>query len=134
MARERPCSTSVTRGRLARAQAFLGAAALVWELVEGDEEETDELAAALVTMWVHAGIAASDVICCVRLGRHHVGDDHRQATALLRSADKGAENHLRRLLDLKTPAGYGHRLVARDDRVRARRAAESLVARAEELG
>jgi hypothetical protein len=33
-----------------------------------------------------AGIAASDAICCVRLGRYHRGDDHRGATELLQTA------------------------------------------------
>lgn len=133
MAREQPCDTAIARGRLARARAFLEAAVLVSGLTNGEEGVEDELAAALVTLWVHAGIAASDVVCCVRLGRHHLGDNHRHAVRLLRSADQGSEKHLRRLLDLKTPAGYGHRLVSRDDRLRARRAAEALMARAEEL-
>lgn len=92
-----------------------------------------ELAAALVTVWVHAGIAAADVICCVRLGRHHSGEDHQAAVKLLRAADKGQETSLERLLDLKAPAGYGHRLVRAKDRRRARRAAEVLVQRAEEI-
>ena len=33
-----------------------------------------------------ADIAASDAICCVRLGRYHRGEDHRRATELLQAA------------------------------------------------
>lgn len=133
MARERPCDAAIMRGRLARARSFLEAAELVAELVDGDDDAQLELAAALVTLWVHAGIAAADVICCIRLGRHHLGDAHQSAVALLRSADTDQAPALDRLLQLKAPAGYGHRLVSARDRLRARRAAEGLVQRAEEL-
>lgn len=124
MAREKACNAAVTRGRLARARAFLEAADLVADVNEGDDSTQGELAAALVTLWVHAGIAAADVICCVRLGRHHSGEDHQAAVKLLRAADKGQETALDRLLAMKTPAGYGHRLISADNRLRARRAAE----------
>lgn len=134
MARERPCDAVVTRGRLARARAFLEAADLVVDLVEGDARAERELAAALVTLWVHAGIAAADVICCARLGRHHSGEDHQAAVRLLRAADEGQDVTLGRLLAVKAPAGYGHRLISAEDRLRARRAAQTLVRRAEELG
>lgn len=133
MARERRCTAAVTRGRLVRARTFLEAADLVAGLVEGDDDAEAELAASLVTLWVHAGIAAADVICCLRLGRHHSGEDHQAAVKLLRAADKGQETSLERLLHLKTPASYGHRLVSAKDCLRARRAAEALVRRAEEI-
>lgn len=133
MARERPCDAATMRGRLVRARSFLEAAELVAELVDGDDDAQLELAAALVTLWVHAGIAAADEICCIRLGRHHSGDAHQSAVALLRSADADQAPALDRLLQLKTPAGYGHRLVSTRDPLRARRAAEGLVQRAEEL-
>lgn len=133
MAREKPCTPDVTRGRLARARAFLEAGNLVAGLIEGDDDAEAELAAAMVTLWVHAGIAAADVICCVRLGRHHSGEDHQAALKLLHAADSSQDKALGRLLDLKTPAGYGHRLVTDKDRVRARRAAAALVQRAEEI-
>ncbi len=133
MAREARCDAAVTRGRLARARAFIDAADVVADLVEGDDLAETEFAAALVTLWVHAGIAAADVICCVRVGRHHTGENHQAAVKLLRAADKGTETLLDRLLSLKAPAGYGHRLVGTRDRLSARRAAEALVQRAEEL-
>lgn len=132
MAREKPCSRAVARGRLQRARGFTEAAGLVEELVVVDDQAVTDLGASLVTLWVNAGIAASDVICCVRLGRFHAGPDHQGATALLRSADKGSEAHLRRLLSLKTPVGYGHKLVSAKDRAVAKRCAEALVERAAE--
>jgi hypothetical protein len=49
-----------------------------------------EVADAYVTLCVHAGIAASDVICCSSLGRHAQGDSHEEAAVLLASADKDA--------------------------------------------
>jgi hypothetical protein len=130
---EKKCDAGVSSGRLKRARAFLEAAALVGDLIEGDDDAEAELSAALVTLWVHAGIAAADVICCVRLGRHHDGENHQGAVKLLRAADKGHDIALDRLLKLKTPAGYGHRLVSGKDRTQARRAAERLVQRAEEI-
>lgn len=133
MAREQPCNRAVTQGRLQRARAFMEAAELVEDLVAGDDQAEADLGASLVTLWVHAGIAASDVICCVRLGRHHVGQDHNGAKSLLRAADKGSETPLGRLLKLKTPVGYGHRLVSAKDRLAAKRAAETLVERAAEV-
>lgn len=133
MAREPRCDAALALGRLRRAEAFLEAGDLVSGLVHGDRAEETELAAALVTLWVHAGIAAADVICCARLGRHHAGTDHHGALQMLRKADGDRVAALRRLLDLKAPAAYGHRLVGRDDRLRAERAARSLVQRASEV-
>ncbi len=45
----------------------------------------DDLAEAYVTMCVHAGIAAADVICCWRLNVHHQGESHEEAVTLLRT-------------------------------------------------
>lgn len=59
-----------------------------------------------------------------RAASHQVGFPHRTAKALLRRADKGQEGPLGVVLGLKTPSGYGLRLVSRDDRVRAKRAAD----------
>lgn len=133
MARERDCDAVVRQGRLARARAFLDAAALVADLIEGDEQAEEEPSAALVTQWVHAGIAAADVICCVKLGRHHLGDNHTAAVQLLQAADGDSARSLNRLLAVKTQAGYGYQLVSSNRRKQARRAAEALVQRAEEL-
>lgn len=133
MAREQPCNRAVVQGRLQRARSFMEAAELVEGLVEGDGQAEADLAASLVTLWVHAGIAAADVICCVRLGRYQSGQDHKGAKALLRTADQGSEVPLGRLLNLKTPVGYGYKLVSAKDRLAAKRAAATLVERAAEV-
>jgi len=64
---------------------------------------------------VLAGIAASDAICCARLGCRHRGDSHRSAADVLRRATPdGGELAviLLRLLDLKDAAHYGVMIVA----------------------
>ena len=43
-----------------------------------------------VTLYVHAGIAAADVICAVSLGMYAQGDSHQDAVKLLASADAAA--------------------------------------------
>ena len=59
-------------GRLKTARAYLETAELVAnEHRQGFSNVTAGLA-------ILAGIAASDAICCVRLGRYHRGEDHRR--------------------------------------------------------
>lgn len=119
MARTRTCTPEVRRGRLRKAVGFLDAA---YQLDEFDEH-TD----AFVTLCVHAGIAAADVICCVRLGEHAQGENHNEAVELLQRADKGSARHLSTLLGAKSKAAYSYSSTSDDDRKRAGRAAEALV-------
>ncbi|SFH25794.1 hypothetical protein [Amycolatopsis regifaucium] len=114
---------SVQRGRLGKANQFLEAADTIRELACEHEDVTD----AYVTLCVHAGIAASDVICCARLGKHALGESHDEAIGLLAKADNDVAKHLRTLLKLKTKAGYSHTPVTADEFKRAGRAAETLV-------
>ena len=113
-----------------KAEQFYSAAEIVRELVD-DEDDVDD---ALVTLWVHAGIAASDVVCCARLGEHAYGDNHNDAVALLGSADQAMAKHLRILLGLKTRSGYTHTPTGEDDVKRAQRAAEALIEAARIVG
>jgi hypothetical protein len=109
-ARTSRCGAADGRVRLRTAQAYLEVAELV--LGENDRDEHLNVAAGLAVL---AGIAASDSICCTRLGRRHRGDDHRGAAGLLRQATPdGAElaATLLRLLDLKDAAHYGVIVVA----------------------
>jgi len=103
------------------------AASLVRDFAADDEDIAD----AYATLCVHAGIAASDVICCAYLGHHAVGENHGQAISLLSKADKEASKHLGVLLGLKTKSGYSHTPVTTDEVKRAGRAAEALVERAQ---
>ncbi|MBV9822088.1 MAG: hypothetical protein JO144_07550, partial [Actinobacteria bacterium] len=80
-----------------------------------------------VTLCVHAGIAAADVVCCARLGVHARGENHDQAVELLGSVDRTLARALAALLRLKTQSGYSHISTSGADQVRAKRATETLL-------
>jgi len=90
-------------------------------------DEAEDVGDACATLLVHAGIAAADVICCARLGVHALGENHKEAIALLKSADQESERHLVALLKMKTRAGYAHTSISRGDLKKATRAAEALL-------
>ena len=124
--RTRPCKESTIAGRLRKAEQFLDAAETIRDFADDERDVGD----ALVTLCVHAGIAAADVLCCVALGEHAQGEDHSEALDLLvRVRPDGDEltKSLRPLLGMKTRAGYSHRTVTSDDRKRALRHATKLV-------
>lgn len=121
--RTQPCTAAIRQGRLRKAEQFLTAAGLVRDLAEEHEDVAD----AFATLCIHAGIAASDVICCVRLGDHAQGENHSETIALLKLADHAAARHLSVLLALKTKSGYSHTPVNAEEFKRAGRAAEALV-------
>jgi len=124
--RTRTCDDTVTAGRLRKAEQFVDAAETVREFADDELDVAD----AYVTLCVHAGIAAADVICCVSLGVHAVGESHSEALALLESVrPDGSElaKSLRTLLGMKTRAGYAAEPVAAQDRKRAQRQTERLV-------
>jgi hypothetical protein len=77
--RIKECDDKTVAGRLDKAEQFLLAAETVRELADDEAEVGD----AFVTLCVHAGIAASDVICCAALGHFVQGEDHNQAIAEL---------------------------------------------------
>ena len=125
-ARTRDCDEPVMRGRLRKAEQFYAAA----EKLQLEAEEGEEVGDALVTMCVHAGIAASDVLCCKALGHHAKGDDHQQAIAELSKVSpggKGLGQDLRVLLQMKTQAAYASAPISAGDCKRAWRKAGSLV-------
>jgi hypothetical protein len=127
--RLRECDGTFAAGRFRQAEQFLEAAEMTRELADDEADVGD----ALVTLCVHAGIAASDVICCAALGHFVQGDDHNRAIAELSKVSpdgKQLGNDLRALLQMKTRAGYGAPPVTADQRKRAWRRAESLVAAA----
>jgi hypothetical protein len=129
--RVRECDEGMTAGRFKKAEQFLSAAETVRDLADDEAEVGD----AFVTLCVHAGIAASDVICCLALGHFVQGDDHNQAVAELskvRPDGKDLGNDLRALLMMKTRAGYAAPPVTPEHRKRAWRRAEALVKAAAE--
>jgi hypothetical protein len=120
------CDDAVIRGRLRKAEQFLEAAETIRDFADDEAEVGD----ALVTLCVHAGIAASDVICCKALGHFVQGDDHQQAVAELSKVTPGGKQlgkDLRVLLAMKTLASYAAPPVSAEERKRAWRRAESLV-------
>ncbi|MCB0968118.1 MAG: hypothetical protein KDB37_14895 [Ilumatobacter sp.] len=117
------CDSATRSGRLAKARQFMEAARLV-ELLADD---ADDVADAYVTLCVHAGIAAADVVCCRRLGRHARGENHAAAVRLLEQASTTAARHLGDLLAMKTKAGYSAVPASGTDVKRAGRAASALL-------
>jgi hypothetical protein len=126
--RTAPCGRQEARVRLTTARAYLEVASTV--LAEQSRDEFLNVAAGLAVL---AGIAASDAICCARLGSLHRGDDHRRAADLLKPAvPDGAKlsSSLARLLDVKDEAHYGVIVVSSRKAGDAVRWAGMLVARA----
>ena len=120
--RKRGCSAATRRGRLDKAVQFADAAELIETMVDEDEQID-----AYVTLCVHAGIAAADVLCCARLGKHAEGDNHTEAVALLQKVDKSLAGDLSTLLGMKTFAGYSAQRSTASSRKRAGRAMRRLV-------
>lgn len=124
--RTTPCPKPVRSGRLRKAGQFLDAATDVLALAD----DQDDIGDAYVTLCVHAGIAAADVLCCAGLGTYASGQDHNEAIAMLKQLDGTAAGHLNTLLNLKTKAGYTSNAVSAAEVKRAERAATDLVKRA----
>ncbi|OBA98035.1 hypothetical protein A5666_11495 [Mycolicibacterium fortuitum] len=117
MAGQRNCDSVVTAGRLSKAIEFF----------EGAAHLGEEMPNAAGDLYVDAGIAASDVLCCVRLGVHSNTGNHSEAVALLKRADSGSERHLNTLLNFKNKAAYTHQDLTSAELKKMNRAAEHLV-------
>jgi hypothetical protein len=117
MAGTRDCNSAVTAGRLSKAVEFFDAAVYL----------EDAMPNAAGDLFVDAGIAASDVICCVRLGMHSSSGIHSDAVTLLKTADRGSERHLSTLLGLKNKAAYTHQALSTNECKKMNRAASQLV-------
>ena len=117
MAGTRQCNSAVTEGRLSKALEFFDTA----------EHLEDDMPNAAGDLFVDAGIAASDVICCVRLGVHSSGGTHSEAVSLLARAHKGSEKHLSTLLGLKNKAAYTHQALSTAECRKMNRAASHLL-------
>jgi dihydropteroate synthase len=121
--RVQPCTAADRAGRMQKAQQIFDAADTLDTLVD-DESDLIE---ASITLCIHAGIAAAEVICCARLGKHALGEDHAQAIELLKSVDAEAAKRLATLLGMKTKSGYSSLPPSPADRKRAVRAAAQLL-------
>ncbi len=124
--RTQPCNQKTRAGRLSKAKQFLDAAEIIEAITDGAVDVED----AYITMCIHAGIAAADVICCAQLGEHSRGEDHNDAVNLLAQVDPEMARHLNTLLQMKTRSGYSAQPSPAADLKRAGRAASALVERA----
>ncbi len=122
MATTRPCTPAVIEGRKSKAEQFMKAAEIVRRNIDDIE-----LADALITLAVHAGIAASDVICCTKSGVHPSGPNHFDAIQRLAEADTNLARELKVLLSMKGKSGYGEDLSSKESAERAFDAATVLV-------
>ncbi len=122
VAASKRCGEATRRGRLDKARQFADAAEIIETMVDGSDLDD-----AYITLCVHAGIAAADVLCCARMGVHAQGDDHTDAVALLERVDSELAAHLRTLLAMKTAAGYGALRLSAAKQKRAGRAMRHLV-------
>jgi hypothetical protein len=123
--RTKACDAETRAGRMRKAESFLELA----EIASLEERHADSA----VTLHVLAGIAAADVVCCARLGKHAQGENHGDAVALLAEVDTGLASDLRTLLAIKSKASYGHDSVSKKETARAVRAAQRLVEAAQSV-
>lgn len=122
--RTEPCNAAEAAVLLAKAERFIETAELV---LDESDLPTLSLSAALSVL---GGIAASDVICCKRLGQRSRAQDHRQATELLRQvAPNGPDlaRALARVLDVKDGSQYGKAFLDQNRTLGALRQAKILL-------
>lgn len=89
---------------------------------------------AAITLFVQAGVAASDAVCGMTLGEYWRGDSHAGATSLLGDVTPNGTDlakALRTLLGMKDGAQYSTRTFSDSEVVRAERASLALIAAAE---
>ncbi len=130
-ARIATCGQNEARTRLVLARAYVSVADLVYAEPDDPVLPLRGVAAALAVL---GGIAASDVICCVRLGQMSRGDDHAQAVdvlAMARHEGPRVKNDLIRLLGIKDKVHYQAILVGPAETETAIKQAKRLLAAAE---
>ncbi|MBF0722606.1 hypothetical protein [Sanguibacter inulinus] len=121
--RETEASRTEIDGRSSKAEQFQLAAQMVRDLDEGDGALDD----AVVTLCVHAGIAAADVLLVRTTGRYSKGASHADAAVALAKVAREPSRALSTLLRMKTRAGYSAQPVQRAQVVAAERAMDLLI-------
>ncbi|MGH2880195.1 MAG: hypothetical protein ACRDK4_11395 [Solirubrobacteraceae bacterium] len=125
-AKTRRADSATIAGRRKKAEQFMRGAETIRDLADDEHDIGD----AYVTLCIHAGIAAADVICSIALGTYAQGEDHQAAVAhLAKVRPDGGDlaDSLRTLLTMKSRAGYSHENINATDRKRARRASQRLL-------
>lgn len=130
MSRQPACGPVQARTRTRLARTYLDVAELA---ATGSGEETRNVAAGNAVL---AGIAASDAICCVRLGRRPRGQSHSEAVNVLQDVSPNGQQYARdlaTLLGTKDASHYGETFITPSKLKATMRAAQRLVEAAEEL-
>lgn len=121
------CTPAEGRSRRSQARAFLEVA----DLALTDDRNEAHVAAALAVL---AGIAASDAICGLSLGKWSRSQDHKQAADLLSTValrDTTLPTKLRRLLADKDAVHYSPSLITVERAKTMVRQAAALIAEAD---
>lgn len=129
--RANTCGPNEARTRLISARAFVSVAELVHAEPDDPVLPLRGVAAALAVL---GGIAASDAICCMRLGRVSRGDDHERAVSILETAmpeGPRVKNDLIRLLGIKDKVHHQAILVTSSETEAAIKQAKRLLAAAD---
>jgi hypothetical protein len=117
---------------LTAARAFISVAELVHEETHDPVLPLRGVAAAVAVL---GGIAAADVICCVRIGEMHRGEDHERAVSLLeRALPEGrlVRSDFQRLLSIRDRVHYQAIMVTPTEATAAIRQARRMLLAAEE--
>ena len=117
--RTRPSTPSYISARRLDAAEFMRAA----RQLDNDDYQPD----VVVTLAVHAAIAAADVICSVRLGKHSADGNHDAAVALFREHDAKLASDLDTVLRRKQRAGYSDNDLTDADTTAVLRSTERLL-------
>ncbi len=118
--RTTPCGPHERKSRMVVAEGFWADAEDLTALGTGHGNS-------VVTLYVHAGIAAADIICCARLGRYSSSGNHADALLLLQQAAPELKPSLQRLVSVKSSAGYGVESMSAKKITEARAAADKLM-------
>ena len=77
----------------------------------------DDMPNASVDLFVDAGIAAADAICCSRLGGYAAGDNHNEAISLLGTGRTWHGEAFAHLSEFESKVAYKHQPVSADERM-----------------
>lgn len=130
MSRQPACGPAEARKRARVARTYLDMAVLA---AAGPGDEVRNVAAGNAVL---AGIAASDALCCIRLGKRPRGQSHRDAVDMLQAISPGGRRYaadLATLLGAKEASHYGETFITVEKLGATMRAAQRLVDAAEEL-
>ena len=128
MSRRADCGPNEARRRVAVGRSFMDTAAA---LADSPNPADRNVCASNAVL---AAIAASDAVCCARLGTHSRGQDHSDATELLRTVSPNGQELARLLkavMAVKDVAEYSSEFISTTRLTTTLRKAEQLLRAAE---